>query len=213
LTYPGKEIYAQSRQFEDLDAYIEKAMTEWQVPGLAIAIVKDDKVIYNKGFGVRDINKKSKVDTNTLFAIASNTKAFTTHALGLLVQEGKISWDDLVLNYLPDFQLYDPVVTRKITIRDLLCHRSGLGKWAGDLVWWGSTYTRKDMMERIRYIKPVDDFRNTYHYNNLMFLVAGQIIPAVTGSSWDDFLRERLFTPLQMRNTNTSINTLDLTEK
>jgi CubicO group peptidase (beta-lactamase class C family) len=211
LTYPGKEIYAQSRQFEDLDAYIEKAMTEWQVPGLAIAIVKDDKVIYNKGFGVRDINKKSKVDTNTLFAIASNTKAFTTHALGLLVQEGKISWDDLVLNYLPDFQLYDPVVTRKITIRDLLCHRSGLGKWAGDLVWWGSTYTRKDMMERIRYIKPVDDFRNTYHYNNLMFLVAGQIIPAVTGSSWDDFLRERLFTPLQMRNTNTSINTLDLT--
>jgi CubicO group peptidase (beta-lactamase class C family) len=127
----------------------------------------------------------------------------------LLVQDGKISWDDPVLKYLPDFQLYDPVVTRKITIRDLLCHRSGLGTWAGDLVWWGSTYTRENMMERIRFIEPIDDFRTTYHYNNLMFLVAGQIIPAVTGSSWDDFLKEQIFLPLQMRNTSTSINDLD----
>ena len=103
ISYPEKKIYAQPGHLEDLDDYIEKAIGEWRVPGLAIAIVKDDKVIYNKGFGVREINKKDRVDTNTLFAIASNTKAFTAHALGLLVQEGKISWDDPVLKYLPDF--------------------------------------------------------------------------------------------------------------
>jgi len=207
---PIQQVFAQAKQLGNIDSYIEKEMAEWQIPGLAIAIVKDDKVIYNKGFGVRDINKKDKVDTNTLFAIASNTKAFTAHALGLLVQEGKLSWDDPVLKYLPDFQLYDPVVTHKITIRDLLCHRSGLGTWAGDLVWWGSTYSREDMMNRIRYIKPVADFRTTYHYNNLMFMVAGQIIPAVTGKSWDEFLKEGFFSPLQMKNTNTSIDDLDL---
>ena len=210
IIFPVQPIFAQPGQLEDLDAYIEKAMGEWHVPGLAIAIVKDDKVIYNKGFGVRDINKKDRVDTNTLFAIASNTKAFTVHALGLLVQEGKISWDDPVLKYLPDFQLYDPVITRKITIRDLLCHRSGLGTWAGDLIWWGSTYTRGNVIDRIRFIKPVADFRTTYRYSNMMFLVAGQIIPEVTGSSWDDFLKERFFFPLQMRRTNTSISELDL---
>ena len=185
-------------------------MKEWQIPGLAIAIVKDDKVIFNKGFGVRDINKDEKIDEMTQFAIASNTKAFTTHALGLLVQEGKISWDDPVIKHLPDFQLFDPVVTRKITIRDLLCHRSGLGTWAGDWVWWGSMYTREEMVFRIRYIEPVADFRTEYHYNNLMFLVAGQIIPAVTGKSWDTFLKERLFKPLNMNSTTTSINELDM---
>ncbi len=210
LVFLSGQIYSQSEQLKNLDAYIEKAMEEWKVPGLAIAIVKDDKVIYNKGFGVRDINKKDRVDTNTLFAIASNTKAFTAHALGLLVQEGKISWDDPVLKYLPDFQLFDPEVTRKITIRDLLCHRSGLGTWAGDLIWWGSTYTRENVIDRIRFIKPVADFRTTYRYSNMMFLVAGQIIPKVTGSSWDDFLKERFFFPLQMRRTNTSVSELDL---
>jgi len=204
------QIYAQSGQLGELDTYIEKAMEEWQVPGLAIAIVKDDQVIYNKGFGVKDINKKDPVDTNTQFAIASNTKAFTVHALGLLVQEGKISWDDPVLKYLPDFQLYDPLVTRKITIRDLLCHRSGLGLWAGDLIWWGSTYTREDVMDRIRFIKPVADFRTTYRYSNMMFLVAGQIIPEVTGKSWDIFLKERFFSPLNMKRTNSSIKELDM---
>jgi CubicO group peptidase (beta-lactamase class C family) len=210
LIQPVVEINAQSVNLENLDSYIEKAMGDWQVPGLAIAIVRDDQVIYHKGFGVRDIDRNDRIDKKTMFAIASNTKAFTVHALGLLVQEGKISWDDPVLKYLPDFQLYDPLVTRKITIRDLLCHRSGLGTWAGDLVWWGSTYTRDNMNERIRFIEPVDDFRATYHYNNLMFLVAGQIIPEVTGSSWDNFLKERIFLPLQMRNTNTSIKDLDL---
>jgi CubicO group peptidase (beta-lactamase class C family) len=207
---PGNQIFAQYNQFENLHAYIEKSMKEWQIPGLAIAIVKDDKVIFNKGFGVKEINKEDKVDENTQFAIASNTKAFTSHALGLLVQEGKISWDDPVIKHLPDFQLYDPVVTRKIKIRDLLCHRSGLGTWAGDWVWWGSTYTREEMMYKIRFIKPDSDFRTTYHYNNLMFLVAGEIIPNVTGKSWENFLKERIFLPLEMNLTSTSINDVDM---
>jgi len=207
---PGQPVFAQSSQLENLNVYIEKSMIEWKIPGLAIAIVKDDQVIFNKGFGVRDIDKNDRVDPNTQFAIASNTKAFTVHALGLLVQEGKISWDDPLLKYLPDFQLYDPEVTRKITIRDLISHRSGLGTWAGDLVWWGSTYTREDMLERIRFIKPESEFRTTYHYNNLTFLVAGQIIPKVTGISWDNFLQQRIFSPLQMSRTNTSILDMDM---
>jgi CubicO group peptidase (beta-lactamase class C family) len=206
------QLYGQLKQLEDLDTYIEKSMEAWRVPGIAIAIVKEDQVIYNKGFGLRDINKNEPVDAKTQFAIASNTKAFTAHALGLLVQEGKISWDDPVLKYLPQFQLYDPDVTRKITIRDLLCHRSGLGTWAGDWVWWGSIYTRENMLDRIRFIKPISDFRTTYHYNNLMFLVAGEIIPRVTGMSWDDFLMKRIFTPLEMSRTNTSILDLDMDE-
>ena len=210
IVSPKLQVFAQADQLENLDFYIEKSMEQWQVPGLAIAIVKDDKVIFHKGFGIRDINKIDKVDEYTQFAIASNTKAFTAHALGLLVQEGKISWDDPVLKYLPDFQLYDPQVTRKIVIRDLLSHRSGLGTWAGDWVWWGSTYSREEMMYRIRYIEPASEFRTTYHYNNLMFLVAGQIIPIVTGKSWDEFLKERLFLPLNMKLTNTSIKDLDM---
>jgi CubicO group peptidase (beta-lactamase class C family) len=208
---PDQPAFAQEDKLENLETYIDKSMAEWQIPGLAIAIVKDDQVIYNKGFGVRDIHKKDLVDENTQFAIASNTKAFTAHALGLLVQEGKISWDDPVIKYLPEFQLYDPLVTRKITIRDLLSHRSGLGTWAGDWVWWGSNYTREEMIDRIRFIKPIADFRTEYNYNNLMFLVAGQIIPEVTGKNWGDFLKERLFGPLNMSSTNTSIDDLDMT--
>jgi CubicO group peptidase (beta-lactamase class C family) len=208
---PGQQLLAQSNPLENLDAYIEKSMKEWQIPGLAIAIVKDDKVIFNKGFGVREINRNDRVDKNTQFAIASNTKAFTSHALGLLVQEGKISWDDPVIKYLPEFQLYDPLVTRKITIRDLLSHRSGLGTWAGDWVWWGSTYTREEMISRIRFIEPASEFRTTYNYNNLMFLVAGEIIPKVTGKSWDEYLKTRFFKPMNMRATTTSIDNMDMT--
>jgi CubicO group peptidase (beta-lactamase class C family) len=210
ILYPGLSVFAQSDPLNNIDFYIENSMAEWQIPGLAMAIVKGDKVIFNKGFGIRDINKTDGVDEYTQFAIASNTKAFTAHALGLLVQEGKITWDDPVLKHLPDFQLFDSLVTRKIVIRDLLSHRSGLGTWAGDWVWWGSIYSREDMMDRIRYIEPVSDFRTTYHYNNLTFLVAGQILSTVTGKSWDDFLKERIFSPLSMKQTNTSINDLDM---
>ncbi len=200
------EIYAQPATLSGFEEYVEEAMTNWNVPGLAIAVVKDNQIAYAKGFGVRDIRKNQKVDANTMFAIASNTKAFTTTALGLLVEEDKISWDDPVLDYLPEFQMYDPVVTREIKIRDLLCHRSGLGTWAGDLTWFGSTYDREEVMKRIRFVEPVYDFRTSYGYCNLMYLVAGQIIPQVSGMSWDAFIKKRLFEPLGMKRSNTSVD-------
>jgi CubicO group peptidase (beta-lactamase class C family) len=201
--------YAQTPEpLNGIDAYIEKALKDWNIPGLAIAIVKDDSVVLAKGYGVREIHKKEAVDANTIFVIASNTKAFTATALGLLVQEGNISWDDPVLQYLPEFQLFDPLATRKISIRDLLCHRAGLSTWGGDLTWYQSSYDRAEVLRRIRFQEPVFDFRTGYRYTNLMFLTAGEIIPEVTGQSWDEFLSERFFKPLGMRRTNTSVKDL-----
>jgi CubicO group peptidase (beta-lactamase class C family) len=186
-----------------LDAYILKAMKDWELPGLAVAVVKDDKVIFAKGYGLRDIGKNDPVDENTLFAIGSNTKAFTSTALALLVQEGKISWDDPTTAHLKGFQLYDPYVTREITVRDLLSHRSGLGR-RGDLLWYGQDFSRGEILRRIRFLKPNSSFRSQFGYQNIMFLAAGEIIPAVTGMSYDDFIKERIFKPLGMKRSNTS---------
>jgi CubicO group peptidase (beta-lactamase class C family) len=202
---------AQSDPLEGLDAYAQKAMSQWKVPGLALAVVKDDRVVLAKGYGVLEVGKKELVDENTLFAIASNTKAFTATALGLLVQEGKIKWDDPVIDYLPGFALHDPVATKKITIRDLLCHRAGLGKWAGDLTWYASTYDTREVMRRIRFQEPAFDFRTGYGYTNLMYLAAGEIIPVVTKKSWSDFIKERFFKPLGMTRSNTSVKDLATT--
>jgi CubicO group peptidase (beta-lactamase class C family) len=192
-----------------LDSYIEMAMERWEVPGVSVAIVKDQEVVYAKGFGVRNLEEGGEVDADTLFAIGSCTKAFTTTAIGLLVEEGRISWDDPVLRYMPDFQMYDPVVTREITIRDLLCHRSGLGTFEGDLTWFGSVYDRAEAIYRTRFLEPVFDFRTGFGYSNLMFLVAGEIIPRVTETSWDDFVDQRLFSPLGMDRSNTSVVDLE----
>lgn len=192
----------------NVDDYVNAAMAAWEVPGLALAVVKGDQVILKKGYGVRDLRSRKAVDTRSLFAIASNSKAFTATALGLLVQEGRIGWDDPVLKHLPDFRLYDAEATRRVTVRDLLCHRCGLGLWAGDLTWWDSIYDRKEVIRRIRFQPPVKAFRTSYVYCNLMFLVAGEIIPAATGTSWDDFLARRFFMPLNMTRTNTSVRGL-----
>ena len=199
---------AQAQQLDQFNTYVENAMADWHIPGLAMAVLKDGQVIHRRGYGLRDQRDMDQVETQTLFAIASNTKAFTAAALGILVQEGKIAWDDPVLKYLPDFQLYDPVATRKITIRHLLCHRSGLGLWAGDLTWWDSAYDRKEVIRRIRFLEPVKAFRSSYIYCNLMFLVAGEIIPSVTGSSWDAYIHEQLFDRLGMTRSNTSVTAL-----
>jgi len=194
---------------EGLRPYVEAAMEDWGVPGMAVAVVKDGHIVLAEGFGVRDLRTGDRVDGNTVFAIASNTKAFTATALGLLVQEGRMSWDDPVLDYLPAFQLFDPVVTRRIAVRDLLCHRSGLGTWSGDLASYGSTYDRDEVIRRVRYQEPAGDFRASFGYSNLMFLVAGELIPAVAGASWDEFVAERLFRPLGMRRTRTSVQDLE----
>jgi len=196
-TFPSKSI----------DRFIRRAMDEFRVPGAAVAVVKDGRVLLCRGYGVKRVGEKSPVDGNTLFAIASNTKAFTATALAMLVDEGKIAWNDRVVDYLPWFQMYDPYVTREMRIEDLLTHRCGLGLGAGDLLFWPQTsFTTEEIIHRIRYIKPATSLRTNYAYCNLMFVVAGEIIPAVTGDSWAHFIEERIFKPLGMNRSKTSIH-------
>src|SRR5271169_1040965 len=189
----------------DLDEYATRSMKTFEVPGMAVAVVKDGKVVVSKGYGVRKLGEATPVDENTLFGIGSNTKAFTAAALATLVDEGKISWDDPVYERLKGFEMYDPYVSKEMRIRDLLCHRSGLGLGEGDLMFWPHTsFTRDEVVYRLRFLKPVTSFRTTYAYNNLMFLTAGQVVAEVSGKSWDDYVRERIFLPLGMTGTNSS---------
>ncbi len=199
----------QSIDLEVLDEYIENARNDWQIPGLSIAVIKNDTTILAKGYGVRDINYQDPVDEHTLFAIASNTKAFTVSALAMLVDEGKVSWDDHVKDHLPWFELYDPYVTNEMRIRDLLCHRSGLKTFSGDLLWYGTVYSRQEVIKRARHLTPVYGFRYDYGYSNIMFLTAGEIIPAVVKISWDEFLKKSFFNPLGMSRTTITIRNLD----
>ncbi len=183
----------------DFDAYVQSVMERFEVPGLAVAIVKDGRVVLAKGYGVRALGSSDAVDGQTLFGIASNTKAFTGTALGILVEEGKLEWDAPVVRYLPSFQMYDPWVTRHITVRDLLVHRSGLGLGAGDLMFWPPTdFTRPELVERLRYIPPATSFRSAYAYDNVLYPVAGEVIAAVSGQSWEEFIAARIFGPVGM---------------
>ncbi len=188
--------FAQNAPPADLDAYVARVLKTFDVPGLSVAIVKDGKVVVAKGYGVRKLGEPAPVDENTLFGIGSNTKAFTSAALASLVDEGKISWDDPVCQRLPGFQMYDPYVSHEMTIRDLLTHRSGMGLGEGDLLFWPhTTFTRDDIIYRLRFMKPASSFRSRFAYDNLMYIAAGQIIPAVTGKSWEDTIRERILVP------------------
>jgi len=185
-----------------IDAQILQAMEEWKVPGCAIAVIKDGKVVHASGYGVRKTGSKDAVDTRTLFAIGSCTKAFTATAIAMLVDEKKISWDDRVIKYLPQFPLSE------ITLRDLLCHRSGFE--SHELIWYGTSLSRDEILLRLKYVSPTYTPRSRLCYNNLMYLVAGQIIPQVTHKSWDDFLRDRIFIPLSMFETSTSLKSLEV---
>ena len=197
--------FAQAPVPPDLDAWVARSMQTFEVPGLSLAIVKDGKALVTKGYGIRKLGEATPVDENTLFGIGSNTKAFTTACLAMLVDEGKIGWDEPVRQYLPEFQMYDPYVSHEMTVRDLLTHRSGMGLGEGDLLFWPpSTYTRAEIIHQLRYMKPASSFRSRFAYDNLLYIAAGQIIPAVTGTSWDDFVRQRIFVPLGMTNSNIS---------
>ena len=187
----------------DFDPIIQQAMQGWDIPGLAVAVVKDDEVLLCKGYGVRTYNEPAKVDEHTLFAIASNTKAFTAAAVGLLVQEGKLGWDDPVTKHLPWFRLHDEHATALLTVRDLLCHRAGLGTWAGDMLQM-STYPPREVLERVRHIEPTYSFRAGYGYANLMFIAAGMVLETVSGQSWDDFIQQRLFEPMGFKDSLTA---------
>ncbi len=187
----------------DFDQFIDKVRETFEVPGLSVAIVKDGKVILASGYGTKDITKDDPVDEETLFGIASNTKAFTATALGILVEEGKLKWDGRVIDYLPWFQMSDPYVTREMTIRDLLVHRSGLGLGAGDLLWWpASTYDRKEIVRRLRYVPLATSFRSAYAYDNVLYTVAGEVIEAVSGMSWEKFIQTRILEPIGMTSSD-----------
>jgi CubicO group peptidase (beta-lactamase class C family) len=195
-------------KLKEIDEYAEKVMTTWKGPGMAIAIVKDDKVLLQKGYGVRELGKPDKVDENTLFAIASNSKAFTAAGLAILVDEKKINWNDKVSKYLPEFQMYDPWVTNELMIRDLVSHRVGLDTFSGDLLWYETTYPEDEVLRRLRYLKPVSSFRTRFGYQNLMFTAAGRIIEKVSGMTWGDFIKERILDPCGMTRTTTTIRNL-----
>jgi CubicO group peptidase (beta-lactamase class C family) len=198
--------FAQEAPLQGFDEYVNKALKDWEVPGVGVAIVKNDKVVLAKGYGVRKLGDPTPVDERTIFAIGSSSKAFTAAALAMLVDEGKIKWDDPVTKLLPGFELYDPYASKEMTVRDLLCHRSGLER--GDLMWYGSDYGRDDIIRRARFLKPSWSFRSQFGYQNIMYLTAGQIIPAVTGKGWDDFIKDRFFKPLGMAASSASVNDL-----
>jgi CubicO group peptidase (beta-lactamase class C family) len=197
-----------------IDDVIKASMARFDVPGMAVAIVENDKVIFAKGFGVTNLDTNKKVNKDTLFGIASNTKAFTTAALAKLVDEGKLSWDDRVIDHLPEFRLYDSYVTREMRIRDLLSHRSGLGLGQGDLMIWPSTDKSVDeILAGLQYLKPASSFRSKYAYNNLMFVTAGEVVARVSGISWNDYIEKNILQPLHMDNSRAGFSRIPKSNK
>ena len=191
-----------------LEALIENARQQWQVPGLSVAIVKDGRVLVSKGFGLRELGRSEPVDQQTLFAIASNTKAFTAAAICMLEDDGRLRRDDRVHQHLPWLQLSEQWASADLRIDDLLCHRSGLATFSGDLLWWGTPYSPEDVLRRMRHLPIQNRFRAEYGYSNLMFLAAGEVIRNVTGSSWPVFIRSRILQPLNMQRTALSTTEL-----
>ncbi|MEZ4746531.1 MAG: serine hydrolase [Calditrichia bacterium] len=201
-------LFAQTVDLTAIDQAIEKTRTDWQIPGIAVAIVKDGKLIHAKGYGTRTIGKDEPVDENTLFAVASNSKAFTVSLLGILVDAGKLRWDDKVVDHLPNFQMFDPYVTREMTVRDLVTHRSGLPTFGGDHIWIGNSLSSDEILARLRHLEPNGLFRSSYHYQNLMFMVAGMVYEKISGEKWGEAVEKHLFKPLGMNRSNTSIRAL-----
>ena len=187
-----------------LDDYFARMAEAWDIPSLTIGIVKDGNLVFTGNYGILEEGKEGKPDANTLYAIASNSKAFTSAIIGMLVQEGKLDWDDKVKKFLPYFELYDPWVSDKVTIRDLLSHRVGLGTFSGDVIWYKSSLTSEEIIRRARYLPSAFEFRAGYGYSNLMFITAGEIIKQVTGKTWSQQVQERILDPLEMNRTITS---------
>ena len=198
---------SQPRPIQGLDAYVAAAVKTWEVPGLSIAVVRGDSVVFAKGYGVRELGKPGAVDENTLFAVGSTTKAMTAAALGMLVDSGVVSWDDPVVQHLPGFRLIDPTVTQTTTVRDMLTHRSGLG--TVDMIWYAAGGTVDDVVAKLRHQPLAAPPRTRYAYQNAMYAAAGALLAERSGMSWERFLRERLFAPLGMTGARTSVVGLD----
>jgi CubicO group peptidase (beta-lactamase class C family) len=209
LVWPHAALAQQAAPAPDrlqgLATHIERVMREWEVPGLAIAVVKDDRIVFIKGFGVRESGKPGLVDERTLFAIGSATKSFTVASVALLAEEGKLKLDDPVVKHLPGFQLYDSNLTQEVTLRDLLSHRTGLPRANNSLL---APYDRAETLRRMRFLKPIAGLRSQFTYQNQMYLAAGMAVERLSGLSWDEFVRRRIFDPLGMKDSNTSITSL-----
>ena len=186
---------------DSLDQYVERALKDWQIPGMSVCIIKDGAVVVMKGYGVKELGSTDKVDENTLFMIGSNSKVFTATLLALLDQEKKLSLDDRVTKWIPEFKLDNKAAGEQAIIRDLLCHRLGFRTFQGDFTYWTSNLSRAEVIEKMSHIKATYPFRTTWGYTNAAFLTAGEIIPRVTGISWENFVKERIFTPLGMTRT------------
>ncbi|SHG86997.1 serine hydrolase [Winogradskyella jejuensis] len=193
---------------EKLDKLIQETLTTFDVPGISVGILKDNQIIYSRGFGVRSLETKKKMNAETKVGVASNSKGFTCFALAMLIDEGKLNWDDKVRKYIPEFQLHDPYITEAFTIRDLVTHRSGLGLGSGDLMFFpeGSDFTIQDIIDNQKYIKPQSQFRTDFRYNNNMYIVAGEVLKRVSGMSWEDFIETRIMRPVGMVNSKASYN-------
>lgn len=194
----------QQTQFGDIDPFITSVMKEWKVPGLAVAVIQDGKIVLSKGYGHRDAERSMPVTPQTLFAIGSITKSFTVTALSILADEGKLDWDKPVRSYMPDFRLHDRVATEQMTPRDLVIHSSGLPRH--DALWYGSDMTRRQLYERLRYLEPSKTLRSGFQYNNLMFMTAGLLVSQIAGASWEDVVRRKIFEPLGMARSSFSVN-------
>ncbi|HYZ82858.1 MAG TPA: serine hydrolase domain-containing protein, partial [Bryobacteraceae bacterium] len=182
---------------EQIDTLVEAAMKAWKVPGASVAIVQQDRIAHVKGYGIRELGKEDKVTADTVFAIASVSKAFTTTAMAMLVDEGKMNWDDPVSKYLPWFRLSDPLASSAVTLRDIVSHRTGLTRH--DALWIGSPWTREELIRRTATLKLSKPFRSAYQYQNLMFTTAGEVVAASSGKSYEEFVRTRIFEPLGMK--------------
>ncbi|MEM6764767.1 MAG: serine hydrolase [Bacteroidota bacterium] len=192
---------SQQVDLKALDAYFTQVQQDWEIPGMSIAIVKDGKQVFSKGYGVAELGKNTPVDGNTLYAIASNSKAFTSATMATLVQEGTLSWDDKVKSYLPYFEVYDPWVSQQVSVRDLLSHRVGLGTFSGDIMWYNVELSSEEIIKRIKYVPQAFEFRAGYGYSNLMFITAGELIRVVTGKTFGENVQERFLDPLGMDRT------------
>src|SRR5437868_3372735 len=188
---------------DDLERFIPAQMQHWKVPGLAIAVVQNGQVIYSRGFGLRDVKGNLPVTTKTIFAIGSISKSFTSLSMGILNDEGKLDWDKPLRQYLPEFQMYDPVASERMTPRDLISHRVGMA--GHDLVWYSSDFSREDLVRRLRFLQSDQDFRSGFKYNNLLVTTAGYLVEKASGQSWEDFVRHRIFEPLQVNSSNFSV--------
>jgi CubicO group peptidase (beta-lactamase class C family) len=198
-------LYAQPSNTEELYQKLDKIRQDWKIPGMAIGIVQNDSLIFAEGFGIKNINNPhDSVNSATLFPIASNSKAFTSTAIAMLAKDGKLSFDDKVTQHLPYFKLYDPYVTNNFTIADMLSHRSGLKTFSGDLLWYGSSYSREEVVRKAALLQPSYDFRTKFGYSNIMYIAAGEIIGKASSSSWDAYIANHIFAPLGMQHSYTS---------